>query len=262
MRRGFSFIAAARGLAAVVVLLAVWEGFARSGAFSPALTPPLASVARILWRMLADGTMLENTSFTLLRVFLGLAISFAFAVPVGVAMARSQIAERVFGPVLSILLPIPSLAWVPLFVLWCGIGDTATILVVVYASSFPLIYNIWTGVRAVNPLWLRAATVMGADGTVLFRKVIWPGAMPYIITGLRLAFGRAWIGVIGGELLASPRLGLGQIIFDAREYLEAGRMLATLVVIGALGVAFERFLFQRLEAVTVRKWGMAGDANS
>jgi ABC-type nitrate/sulfonate/bicarbonate transport system permease component len=256
MRKGFSWVAFARGVAGVVVLLAIWEGFARSGMFSTAMTPPVESVARTLWRMLADGSLLENAGVTLVRVFIGLAVSFVIALPVGVLMARYWVAERIFLPVLSVLLPIPSLAWVPLFVLWFGIGNFATILVVVYASMFPLVFAVWTGVRAVNPLWLRAATVMGADEAALFRKVIWPGALPYIITGLRLSFGRAWIGVIGGELLASPEFGLGEIIFNAKEYLQAGVMLAVLVVIGAIGVVFERFVFQTLETVTVGRWGM------
>ena len=256
MKTRRSVIAFARGVAGVVALLAIWEGFARSGMFSTAMTPPLESVAAVLWRMLADGSLIENAAATLVRVFIGLTISFAVAVPLGVLMARSWVAERIFLPVLSVLLPIPSLAWVPLFILWFGIGNAATILVVVYASMFPLVYSVWTGVRAVNPLWLRAATVMGADETTLFRKVMWPGAMPYIITGARLAFGRAWIGVIGGELLASPKLGLGEIIFNASEFLDAGVMLGTLVVIGAIGVLFERFVFQKLEQVTVRRWGM------
>jgi NitT/TauT family transport system permease protein len=256
MRKGFSWIAFARGIAGIVVLLAIWEIFARSGMFSTAMTPPLGSITRIMWRMLTDGTLLENTFATLVRVFIGLSISFTLAVPLGVLMARYWAAERIFLPVLSVLLPIPSLAWVPLFILWFGIGDFATILVVVYASSFPLVYAVWTGVRAVNPIWLRAATVMGADEATLFHKVIWPGALPYIITGARLAFGRAWIGVIGGELLASPKLGLGEIIFNAAEFLDAGVMLSTLIAIGAIGVFFERFVFQTLEALTVRRWGM------
>jgi len=171
------------------------------------------------------------------------------------------VSERIFLPVLSVLLPIPSLAWVPLFILWFGIGNTATILVVVYASAFPLVYAVWTGVRAVNPLWLHAAAVMGADEATLFRKVIWPGALPYIITGARLAFGRAWIGVIGGELLASPKLGLGEIIFNAAEFLDAGVMLSTLIAIGVIGVFFERFVFQTLEAMTVRRWGMVAGSS-
>jgi NitT/TauT family transport system permease protein len=241
-------------------VLAIWEGFARSGLFSTALTPSLERIAQIFWRMLIDGSLIENTASTLGRVFLGVAIAFALALPIGVAMARSPIAQRIFSPILSILLPIPSLAWVPLFVLWFGIGNFATILVVVYASFFPLAYSVWTGVRAVNPLWIRAAMVMGADGTARFRKVILPGALPYIITGVRLAFGRAWIGVIGGELLASPSFGLGQVIFNAREFLNAGVMLSTLVAIGALGVLFERCVFQPIEAWTVGRWGMVSGA--
>ena len=251
-----SAVAFARGLAGVVVLLAVWEGFARSGLYSTAMTPPIESIAQTGWRMLADGSLIENALVTLLRVFIGLAISFAIAVPLGVLMARYWVAERIFQPLLSVLLPIPSLAWVPLFVLWFGIGNVATILVVIYAAFFPLVYSVWSGVRAVNPLWLRAATVMGADEATLFRKVIWPGSLPYVINGLRLSFGRAWIGVIGGELLASPQLGLGEIIFNAKEFLEAGVMLSTLVGIGAIGLFFERFVFQTIESVTVRRWGM------
>jgi NitT/TauT family transport system permease protein len=249
-------VALARGAAGVAMVVAIWQAFALSGMFSAAMTPPIGTIGAIMWGMLTDGSLLVNAAATLVRVFIGLAISFAIAIPLGVLMARSWVAERVFLPVLSVLLPIPSLAWVPLFILWLGIGNAATILVVVYASAFPLVYAVWTGVRSVNPLWLRAAVVMGADETTLFRKVIWPGALPYIITGARLAFGRAWIGVIGGELLASPKLGLGEIIFNAAEFLNAGIMLSTLIAIGAIGVLFERFVFQRLEAVTVRRWGM------
>jgi len=256
MKAKRSWVAFARGMAGVVVVLAIWEIFARSGMFSTAMTPPLGSVANTMWGMLADNSLFENAGATLMRVFIGMLVSFAIALPLGVLMARYWVAERIFLPVLSVLLPIPSLAWVPLFVLWFGIGNFATILVVVYASMFPLVFATWTGVRAVNPLWLRAATVMGADEATLFRKVIWPGALPYIITGLRLSFGRAWIGVIGGELLASPELGLGEVIFNAKEYLQAGVMLSTLIAIGVIGVFFERFVFQKLEEVTVRRWGM------
>jgi len=256
MNKGFSWIAFARGVAGVLALVAVWQAFALSGMFSTAMTPPIGTIGAIMWRLLADGSLIENAAATLLRVFVGLAISFSLAIPLGVLMARYWVSERIFLPVLSVLLPIPSLAWVPLFILWFGIGNTATILVVVYASAFPLVYAVWTGVRAVNPIWLRAATVMGADEATLFRKVIWPGALPYIITGARLAFGRAWIGVIGGELLASPKLGLGEIIFNAAEFLNAGVMLSTLIAIGVIGVFFERFVFQTLEQATVRRWGM------
>jgi NitT/TauT family transport system permease protein len=249
-----------RGLAGIFLLLVIWEIFARSGKFSLAITPPIEDILDTLRRMLMDGSILKNSAYTLGRVILGLSISFGIAVPLGVLMARHPLCERFFLPLVSVLMPIPSLAWVPLFVLWFGIGDFATILVVIYASMFPLIYNVWRGVTAVNPVWVRAASVMGADRTTLFRKVIWPGALPYIITGGRLAFGRAWIGVIGGELLASPRWGLGEVIFNAKEFLNADVMISALIVIGVLGMFFERFVFQRIEAATVGRWGMVAGA--
>lgn len=249
-----------RGAAGIVVCMAVWEAFARSGLFSTALTPSLVTVLATLIAMTADGTLLLNAAFTLGRVLFGMAVAFAAAVPLGLLMGRSRLAERFFLPIVSMLLPIPSLAWVPLFTLWFGIGGTATIAVVVYAAFFPLLYNIWAGVRAVNPLWVRAATVMGAPRATIFREVIWPGSLPYTLTGLRLALGRAWIGVIGGELLASPLYGLGQVLFNAKEFLNAGVMLAVLLLIGVIGLIFERYVFRTLEDATVRKWGMTSGA--
>ncbi|MGH7120341.1 MAG: ABC transporter permease [Acetobacteraceae bacterium] len=247
----------ARGAAGILVVLAVWQGFALSGMFSSALTPALGSIATTIIRMLGDGTLVKNALYTMARVLIGFGISFAIAVPLGILMGRYWLAERFFLPLVSVLLPIPSVAWIPLFVLWFGIGNTATTLVVIYAAFFPLVYNAWRGVKAVNPLWLRAAKVAGASRSAMFFKVIIPGTMPYIVTGARLAVGHAWIGVIGGELLASPKFGLGEVIFDAKEYLQSGIMISALITIGILGFLSERFVFQVIEAMTVQRWGMA-----
>jgi NitT/TauT family transport system permease protein len=111
-------------------------------------------------------------------------------------------------------------------------------------------------VRSVNPLWLRAAGAMGAGENALFWKVIIPGASPFIITGLRQAFLRAWIAVVGAEALAASDWGLGWVIFDAKEFLNADVMLAALVVIGTIGFVFERVVFGGLERSTVQRWGM------
>jgi NitT/TauT family transport system permease protein len=246
-----------RSAIGILGLLSIWEGFAHSGLFSTALTPPIETILAMLIAMLRDGSLIENALATLTRVFIGFAIAFAIAVPLGMLMGRYWFVERFVLPLVSVIVPIPSIAWVPLLLLWCGIGDTATIVVVVYASAFPLLYNVWRGVTAVNPLWVRAATVMGADRWVMFRKVILPGAMPYILTGARLGFGRAWIGVVGAELLSSPQYGLGEIIFNASEFLQSSVMFSSIIVIGVLGMFFERFIFQSIEAATVRKWGMS-----
>ena len=121
----------------------------------------------------------------------GFFLAVAVGLPLGILMARFQRVENFFLPLVSALMPIPSFALVPLFMLWFGIGNMTTIMIVFYAATFPMLFNTWSGVRSVNPLWLRAAGAMGADENKLFWKVIIPGASPFIITGMRQAFLRA-----------------------------------------------------------------------
>jgi NitT/TauT family transport system permease protein len=245
-----------RAAVTLVLAAAAYEAIARSGTFPPALLPTLPAVARTLLATLLDGTMLAHAAYTLYRVLAGFALAIVVALPLGILMARFRPVENFFLPLASALMPIPSLAWVPVFILWFGLGDIVSILIVFYAATFPMLLNTWSGVRAVNPLWLRAAGAMGADEHALFWKVIIPGAFPFIITGLRQAFLRAWIAVVGAEMLAASNWGLGWVIFDAKEFLNADMMLASLAVIGVVGFLFERLLFGSLERATVLRWGM------
>jgi len=245
-----------RAAATLLVAAALYEATARSGYFPPALLPTLPAIARTLVATTLDGTMPLHALHTLYRVAAGLALAVAIGLPLGILMGRFAAVEGFVLPLASALMPIPSLAWVPVFILWFGLGDTVSILIVFYAALFPMLLNAWSGVRAVNPLWLRAAAVMGADEHALFWKVIVPGASPFIIAGLRQALLRAFIAVIGAEMIAASNWGLGWVIFDAKEFLNADVMLAALIVIGAIGFALERLAFGALERATVVRWGM------
>jgi NitT/TauT family transport system permease protein len=218
-------------------------------------------VAATLLAMLADGSMLRHAFYTLSRMFSGFALAVGIGLPLGILMGRLRAVEGFFLPLVSALMPIPSLAWVPVFILWFGLGDTVAVLVVCYAALFPMVLNAWSGVRSVNQLWLRAAGAMGAGETALFWKVMLPGAAPFIITGLRQAFQRSWIAVVGAEMITSSDWGLGWVIYDAKEFLNADVMLASLAVIGAIGFVFERLVFGALERATVLRWGMVRAAN-
>jgi NitT/TauT family transport system permease protein len=145
---------------------------------------------------------------------------------------------------------------VPLFILWFGLGNAASIALVLYAATFPVILNTWTGVKSVNRIWIRAAEAMGAGERSVFRRVVLPGSLAFVIAGLRQAFARAWIAVVGGEMIAATSWGLGWVIFDSKEYLNTDVMLGSLLVIGVLGLAIERLVFQMLEHRTVGRWGM------
>jgi NitT/TauT family transport system permease protein len=247
---------ALRALVTIVIALALYEAVARTGYFPAALMPTLPKVWNALVGSLLDGSMIGHAAGTLYRVLFGLGLAIALGLPLGILMARWKPIENFFMPLVSALMPIPSLAWVPIFILWFGLGNTVAILIVFYAALFPMLLNTWSGVRAVNPLWLRAAGAMGANERALFWKVMVPGASPFIITGMRQAFLRAWIAVIGAEFLAASDWGLGWVIFDAKEFLNADLMLASLVVIGGIGFAFERLVFGSIEKATVLRWGM------
>jgi NitT/TauT family transport system permease protein len=171
-------------------------------------------------------------------------------------MGRARLAEDVLLPLVSIAAPIPGVAYAPLFLLWFGLGNFSAVLLVAFVSSFPIIFNTWTGVKAVKEIWVRAAQAMGADERRLFRQVILPGALPYILSGLRLGLAQAWRILVVVELLAAVPWGLGWLIFGAREFLNTDVMLAGIVVIGVIGLGLENLVFRRIEQLTVVRWGM------
>ncbi len=239
-----------------LVVGGLWELVARLGIFPPRLFPPLEEVAATLIRLTAAGILPHHAVETVGRLLAGFALAAVVGVVIGVAMGRSRRAEDIFLPLVSIAAPVPGLAYAPLFLLWFGLGNVGAILLVAFVSAFPVIINSWTGVKAVKEVWVRAAQSMGADDRRLFRKVILPGALPYILTGLRLGLAQAWRILVGVEMLAAVPWGLGWMIFGAREFLNTDVMLAGIVVIGAIGLALEKLVFQRLEQYTVVRWGM------
>ena len=171
-------------------------------------------------------------------------------------MGRYRWAEDFFLPIVSVGNPIPGLAYAPLFVLWFGLGNLPAVLLVGFAAAFPVIVNTWTGVKAVKEIWIRAAQSMGAGDHQPFRKVVLPGSLPYVLTGLRLGLARAWRVLVAVEMLTSVSLGLGWLIFGAREFLNTDVMLAGIAVIGLVGLGLEKLVFEPLERFTVVRWGM------
>ena len=170
-----------------VVMLGLWELVARLHIFPERLFPNLEDVAETFIQLTAEGILPHHVIETVLRLVAGFALATLAGIGIGVMMGRSRRAEDIFLPLVSILAPIPGIAYAPLFLLWFGLGDLPTILLVGFVSAFPIIFNTWTGVKAVKEIWVRAAHSMGADDRRLFRKVILPGALPYMFTGLRLA---------------------------------------------------------------------------
>jgi ABC-type nitrate/sulfonate/bicarbonate transport system permease component len=234
----------------------IWEIVAHAGVFPDKLFPPLETIAVTFVRLTVAGVLPHHTMDTLLRLAAGFAIAAIFGVGIGLAMGRSRRVEDYLLPLVSILAPIPGLAYTPLFLLWFGPGNPSAVLLVGFVSSFAVIYNTWTGVKAVKEIWLRSARAMGANDRRVFRHVILPGALPYILTGLRLGLAQAWRVLVAIEMLASVPWGLGWMIFGAQQFLATDVMLAGVLVIAVIGLALEKLVFRRLEDFTVVRWGM------
>jgi len=239
-----------------VVVAAMWEALAHAGIFPVRLFPPVEAVVATLVRLTAAGILPHHALDTVLRLSGGFMLAAVAGVTVGIAMGRWRLAEDMFLPLVSIGAPIPGLAYAPLFLLWFGLGNLSAVLLVSFVSAFPIIFNTWTGVKAVKEIWVRSAQAMGADNRRLFRHVILPGALPYILTGLRLGLAQAWRILVGVEMLAAVPWGLGWLIFGAREFLNTDVMLAGIVVIAIIGLALEKLVFQRIEDFTIVRWGM------
>jgi NitT/TauT family transport system permease protein len=229
-----------------VVVAALWELVALSGVFPQRLFPPLEEIAATLARLTAQGILPHHAADTVFRLVLGFAIAAVAGVLIGIVMGRYKRAEDLLLPLVSIGAPIPGLAYAPLFLLWFGLGDTGSIVLVAFVSAFSITINTWTGVKAVKEIWLRAAQTMGADERRLFRYVILPGALPYILTGCRLGLAQAWRILVAVEMLAAVPWGLGWLIFGAREFLNTDAMLAGIAVIGLIGLGLEKLVFQPL----------------
>jgi len=239
-----------------LVVALIWEIVARLGVFPPRLFPPLEQVVAAFVRLTVSGILPHHTAETLLRLFAGFVLASVIGVALGILMGRSRRVEDCALPLISIGAPIPGVAYAPLFMLWFGLGNVSAVLLVGFVSAFPIVFNTWTGVKAVKEIWVRSAQSMGADNRRLFRHVILPGALPYILTGLRLGIAQAWRILVVVELLAAVPWGLGWLIFGAREFLNTDVMLAGIAVIGVIGLVLEKVVFRKLEAFTVVRWGM------
>src|SRR5215813_7334376 len=212
----------ARNIFPFAVVGAIWEIVAWAGVFPRRLFPTLEDVAASFVNLTIAGILPHHAFDTVIRLLAGFALAAVLGVTVGVLMGRSRRAEDCLLPLVSIGAPIPGLAYAPLFLLWFGQGNRAAIPLVGFVSAFPIIFNTWTGVKAVKEIWVRSAQAMGANDRRLFLKVILPGALPYILTGLRLGLAQAWRILVGIEMLASVPWGVGWMIFGAQQFGNTG----------------------------------------
>jgi NitT/TauT family transport system permease protein len=247
------------GLVVPVAAIAIWQWVAVQGWVNENILPsplqvwrkwvayllPLQEFAafsqnggggRMAWAF--SGELIHDSLGSLYRVVVGFAVGAGLALPLGLAMGASRGVYAWMNPLVQLLRPIPPIAYIPLSILWFGLGNPPAIFLIALGAFFPVLMNTIAGVRQVDGIYLRAARNLGASGPTMFLRVILPAAVPYILTGMRIGIGTAFIVVIVSEMIAVNN-GLGFRILEAREYFWSDKIIAGMITIGILGLAID-----------------------
>jgi NitT/TauT family transport system permease protein len=206
--------------------------------------------------LVRKGVLARHVAASLFRVTIGYCLAVALAVPIGSVMGWFPAAFKAINPVIQLMRPISPIAWIPLAILWFGVGDASPIFLIFLSSFFPTVVATTSGVHLVERQYIRAARNFEVGGFRLFQQVIFPAALPQIITGLRVGLGVAWLVVVAGEMVALNS-GLGYLILDSRN---AGTrydlVVAGMVIIGVIGYLLD-LVMRRLETLDVVRWRYA-----
>lgn len=250
MRKGRRLIFLAISILSVALGIGLWWLVTVSGMANPALLPPPPTVVKAIVEMTLDGSIFMHIGVSVARALGGFAIGAAIGVPLGILVGRSSWAFAIADPWMEMLRPVPPIAFLPLVVLWFGIGETSKVVVVAYGALFPILINTIHGVRSIDNSLIRAAKALGASNQQIFYLVVLPAAVPSVVTGLRLGAGMAIFVLVAAELLGSSA-GVGWLIMDSREHFFTDRIMVGIVTLGIIGylinnglLAAERWLVQ------------------
>lgn len=205
------------------------------------LLPTPAQVLEAYGQLIADGSLLRDVRSSLLRVFAGFAVAATLAVPLALVLAYSWPLRCMVLPIITLIRPIPPIAWIPLSILWLGLGDPPSYFITAIAAFFPIFLNSFAGGQAIEREHVNAARSLGARRRALLLRIMLPSALPMIVTGLKIGLGQSWMAVVTAELIAAQS-GLGFMIQVSRLNLETARVLVGMTVIGLLGAIMTSLL--------------------
>jgi NitT/TauT family transport system permease protein len=204
------------------------------------------------YHLTAEGVLGPNFLSSLVRVLVGFCTGSVAGLVVGIIMGWKEVVNKAFHPIISLLYPIPALGWLPLLMLWLGIGEALPITIIFICSFFPILYNTVTGIKNVDRNYVHVARTLGASDITILKTVVIPVALPNIFTGLRLEAGMAWRVIIAAEMIAIPT-GLGALMMRAESLMRIDIIIVCLIVLSVMCLSFERF-FSFLETKLTGQW--------
>jgi len=244
------------GLLTFLLILIVWEVMARSSGWSSQIFPDPLTVVRSLLELVQNGTLLRHTVASLFRVTLGFYLAILLGVPLGILLGRFAMAWSFLNPLIQFLRPISPLAWIPLAMLWFGIGDPPAVFLIFLASFFPLVVSTTIAVHNINPTFFQVAANFKFSRKEMLTRLILPAIIPEVVTALRLTITIAWLVVVAAEMIA-VQSGLGYLILDARNALRMDYVMDGMIVIGLIGLILD-YLMKHLGNIESTSWGNRG----
>jgi ABC-type nitrate/sulfonate/bicarbonate transport system permease component len=229
-------------------LIIIWQGIAYTGIVPQYKLPSPTAVVTAFWELAVTGmppghTLPYHLLMSLYRVALGFFAAVAVGVPLGILMGWSRRLQYLVSPFVEMVRPVPPLAWIPISILWFGIGVKSAAFIIFLGAFFPILLNTMAGVQSIPKLLLEAARTLGADQRNLLTKVLLPGALPSIFVGLRIGLGIGWMTLVAAEFTGvKSGYGLGYMIMTARDIQRSDEIIAGMVVIGLTGLVIDALI--------------------
>ena len=241
------------GIIPVAIFLGLWEIIARlnliPGHF---FFPPFSMVIGEFYYLTVNGVLGHNFLSSLIRVLIGFSTGSVAGLFMGIIMGWNRVTDKALSPIISLIYPIPALGWLPLLMLWLGIGEILPITIIFICSFFPILYNTVTGIKTVDKHYIQVAKSLGASDGKILTTVVIPLALPNIFTGLKLESGMAWRVIIAAEMVAIPT-GIGALMMKAESLMRIDIIIVCLIVLSVMCFLFERvFIF--LEIKLTGRW--------
>ncbi|WP_424987035.1 ABC transporter permease [Microbulbifer sp. S227A] len=221
---------------------------------NPALLPPISDILTSFHTNLTSGSLLTALGASLFRIAMGFFIGTTLALVIGCLIGWYKIVEYLFDPLIEALRPIPPLAYIPIIIIWFGIGEFSRVLIITIACFMVCVVNVIAGMKNVPQVYVDAASTMGANRFQVFRTVAVPAATPFIITGYRIALAAAWTTLVASELLAAQN-GLGFLLQEGRRYFLTDQVMMIIVIIGGCAFIMDR-IFRKIQAYLMQ-WSEA-----
>jgi ABC-type nitrate/sulfonate/bicarbonate transport system permease component len=242
-------------IAPFLVVILIWQALSSLNVWPRVLFPSPLDVAQAFVADTISGVLLVNLLVSLKSLLLGFLVGAAIAVPLGYLMGLSRASREFFDPLVNLLQAIPGLAWIPFAILWFGLGDGAVIFIIVMSVFFPVLHNLLTGIRMVQPVLIEAVQTLGAKRADVIVHVIFPATLPNLMTGIRLGIAFGFRSLVGGEMIASTD-GLGYAIFNAQQYFQSARIMVGMLAIGIVWLIMDRLILRPIEQRTTMRWGL------